>query len=95
MEEALFHQLFPRNHPYYANVIGSHADIQAAKLEDVRTFFKTFYAPNNASIAIVGDIDKAAVKKLVEKYFGTFRRGEPVPKPAVEPRRSPPSVARR
>ncbi|PYR51643.1 MAG: peptidase M16 [Acidobacteria bacterium] len=84
VEEALFHQLFPRNHPYYANVIGSHADIQAAKLEDVRTFLKTFYAPNNASIAIVGDIDKAAVKKLVEKYFGTFRRGEPVPKPAVE-----------
>src|SRR5262245_53678437 len=84
VEEALFHQLFPKSHPYYANVIGSHADIQAAKLEDVRTFFKTFYAPNNASIAIVGDIDKPAVKKLVEKYFGTFKRGEPVTKPVVE-----------
>ena len=84
VEEALFHQIFPKNHPYYANVIGSHADIQAAKLEDVRTFFKTFYAPNNASLAIVGDIDKTAVKKLVEKYFGTFKRGEPVTKPVVD-----------
>ena len=40
VEEALFHQLFPRDHPYYASVIGSHADIQAAKLEDVKNFFK-------------------------------------------------------
>ncbi len=62
VEEALFHQLFPKAHPYYASVIGSHADIQAAKLEDVKNFFKLYYAPNNASLAIVGDIDKAATK---------------------------------
>src|SRR5262245_3280659 len=80
VEEALFHELFPKSHPYHALIIGSHADIQAARLEDVKSFFKTFYAPNNASLAIVGDIDKAAVKKLVEKYFGTFKRGEPVTK---------------
>jgi zinc protease len=84
VEEAMFHQLFPRNHPYYADVIGSHADIQAAKLDDVKSFFKLYYAPNNASLAIVGDIDKAATKKLVEKYFGSFKQGAPVPKPAVE-----------
>ena len=60
---------FPRP-PYYASVIGSHEDIQAAKLEDVRNFFKQYYAPNNASLAIVGDIDKAKIKPLVEKYFG-------------------------
>src|SRR5262245_32907341 len=84
VEEALYHQLFPKAHPYYASVIGSHADIQAAKLEDVRNFFKLYYAPNNASLAIVGDFDKAKVKSLVEKYFGTFKRGAPVPKPAVE-----------
>src|SRR5262245_37792304 len=52
-EEAVFHQLFPQDHPYYADVIGSHADIQAAKLEDVRDFFKSYYAPNNATLAIV------------------------------------------
>ena len=83
VEEALFHQLFPPTHPYYASVIGSHADIQAAKLQDVKNFFKLYYAPNNASLAIVGDIDKAAVKALVEKYFGSFKSGPPVPKPDV------------
>src|SRR5262245_53539466 len=84
VEEAMSHTLFPKNHPYYANVIGSHADIQAAKLEDVKQFFKNYYAPNNASIAIVGDIDKAATKALVEKYFGPFKRGEAVAKPNVQ-----------
>ena len=84
VEEAMFHALFPKSHPYYADVIGSHADIQAAKLEDVKNFFKTYYAPNNASLAIVGDIDKAATNALVEKYFGTFKRGNPVPKPPVD-----------
>src|SRR4051794_26791024 len=67
VEEAMFHQLFPKNHPYYASVIGSHADIQAAKLDDVQNFFRLYYAPNNASLAIVGDIDKAATRRLVEK----------------------------
>src|SRR5262245_40408415 len=52
--EALTQTLFPPGHPYYADVIGSHADIQAAKLDDVKRFFKQYYAPNNASIAIVG-----------------------------------------
>ena len=56
-EEALVQMLFPKGHPYYANVIGSHEDIQAAKLEDVKEFFKQYYAPNNASLAIVGDFD--------------------------------------
>ncbi len=80
VEEGMFHLLFPKEHPYYASVIGSHADIQAAKLEDVRKFFKFCYAPNNASLAIVGDFDKAAAKKLVEKYFTPLKRGPEVPK---------------
>ena len=92
VEEALFHQLFPKEHPYYASVIGSHADIQAAKLEDVKNFFKVYYAPNNASLAIVGDIDKAQTKKLVEKYFGTLKQGQPVPKPSAQ---TPPISAER
>src|SRR5689334_4794477 len=78
-EEELVHMLYPQSHPYYAAVIGSHADIQAARLEDAREFFKRYYAPNNASIAIVGDFETAAAKKLVEKYFGPLKRGAPVP----------------
>ena len=84
VDETTFHQLFPKGHPYYANIIGSHADIQAAQLGDVRSFFKKYYAPNNASLAIVGDIDKAAAKTLVEKYFGPLKAGPPVQKPLVQ-----------
>jgi zinc protease len=79
-EEAVVQSLYPAGHPYYGNVIGSHEDIQAAKLEDVQNFFKQYYAPNNASLAIVGDIDVAQTKALVEKYFGTLKRGPAVPK---------------
>jgi zinc protease len=79
VDEALFHLLFPANHPYYANVIGSHDDIQAATPADVREFFRRYYAPNNASLAIVGDIDVAQTKALVEKYFATIARGPAVP----------------
>jgi zinc protease len=91
-EEAMFHQLFPSTHPYYASVIGSHADIQAAELEDVKTFFKQYYTPNNASLAIVGDIDKDATKKLVEKYFAPLKRGSDVPAISVT---TPPISAER
>jgi zinc protease len=80
VEEGVFHELYPKGHPYYADVMGSHADIQAAKLEDVRNFFKLYYAPNNASLAIVGDFDPVEAKKLVDKYFGPLKRGAPVPK---------------
>jgi zinc protease len=80
VEEAVYHMLFPKSHPYHADVMGSHADIQAAKLEDVRNFFKLYYAPNNASLAIVGDFDPAQAKEWVEKYFGPLKRGAPVPK---------------
>jgi len=80
VDEGVYHLLFPKTHPYHADVMGSHADIQAAKLEDVRNFFKLYYAPNNASLAIVGDFDPAQAKELVEKYFGPLKRGAPVPK---------------
>lgn len=92
VEEGLFHNLFPKGHPYYADVMGSHADIQAVKLEDVRDFFKLYYAPNNASLAIVGDFDPAQAKQLVEKYFGPLKRGAAVPKIAAV---TPPITAER
>jgi zinc protease len=80
VEEAVFHILFPKGHPYHADVMGSHADIQAAKLEDIREFFKLYYAPDNACLTIAGDFDPAQAKMLVEKYFGPLKRGAPVPK---------------
>ncbi|MHB8079139.1 MAG: M16 family metallopeptidase [Candidatus Krumholzibacteriia bacterium] len=79
VEEALYHLVFPAGHPYHANVIGSHADIQAATPADVRDFFRRYYAPNNASLVIVGDIDVAKTKALVTKYFATIARGPAVP----------------
>lgn len=84
VDEQVTQLLFPSGHPYFANVIGSHADIQAVRLEDVKNFFKLYYSPNNASLAIVGDIDSGETKALVEKYFGTLKRGEPVPDLSVE-----------
>ncbi|HXE79625.1 MAG TPA: pitrilysin family protein [Vicinamibacterales bacterium] len=92
VSERLMHTLFPKGHPYYASVIGSHVDLASAKLEDVRSFFRQFYAPNNASLAIVGDFDTAEAKTLVEKYFGPLRRGPDVPKPSVE---TPPITSER
>jgi zinc protease len=92
VDEAMIQALFPKGHPYHGNVIGSHADIQAAKLEDVREFFRQYYAPNNATLAIAGDIDKAATKKLVEKYFATLKRGPAIPQTKVD---TPPITSER
>ena len=78
-EEEKYHLLYPKGHPYYAWVIGSHEDIQAAKVDDVKDFFRRYYCPNNASLVIVGDIDKQKTKALIEKYYGSIPRGEPVP----------------
>ncbi|MCG2586406.1 pitrilysin family protein [Massilia sp. TS11] len=83
VEEALYHNLFPKNHPYHAYVIGSHADIQNARLADVRAFFTRYYSPNNASLVIAGDIDKARTRALIDKYFGSFKRGPEVAPPQV------------
>jgi zinc protease len=79
-EEATFHLLFPKGHPYYGSVIGSHADIESARIADVRDFHQQFYTPNNASIAIAGDFDPVKLKALLTKYFGPIPKG-----PAVEP----------
>ena len=79
-EEALYQTLYPKGHPYHGVVIGSHADLEAAELNDVQQFFRQYYTPNNASLAIVGDFDPAATRRLVEKYFGSLKRGPDVPK---------------
>ncbi len=83
VDEAMFRALFPQGHPYRPAIMGSHVDIQAAKLADVRSFFKSYYRPNNATLVICGDFDTATAKRLVQKQFGSFKRGAEVPPPAV------------
>jgi zinc protease len=75
--------LFPKPHPYYECVIGDIGDVQAASAEDVRQFFRTFYGPQNASLAIVGDFDPKVARRLVERYFGPVPRGPDVKLPEV------------
>jgi zinc protease len=75
--------LYPSGHPYSWTTIGSMADLDAAALEDVNQFFRTYYAPNNASIAVVGDVNPAQVRQWVERYFGWIPRGQPVQRPQI------------
>jgi zinc protease len=70
--------LFPESHPYHHSGMGSMADLSAASIADVQSFFKTYYAPNNAVLVIAGDIDVPQAKEMVHKYFGPIPRG-PVP----------------
>ena len=81
--------LYLKTHPYSWPTIGSMEDLTAASSEDVAEFFKTYYAPNNASLVIAGDIDRAA-RGLVEKWFDEIPRG-----PAVPPMAPPASALTR
>jgi len=86
-DETILAALYPKSHPYSWPVIGSMADLSAASLTDVQNFFKTYYAPNNATLTIAGDFNADSVKKLVAKYFGSIPRG-----PAVQRRTTVPPV---
>jgi zinc protease len=83
--EILSQATYPPNHPYHWDVIGSMADLSAASEDDVKNFFRTYYAPNNAILAIVGDIDAAQTKAWVAKYFGDLPRGKPIVRPNIAP----------
>ncbi len=85
-EENILKRLYPASHPYNWPVIGSMADLSAATLEDVRGFFRTYYTPNNATLAIAGDIKPREVRALVERDFGDIPRGPAVTRP------TPPAV---
>jgi zinc protease len=79
VDEAIFHALFPVGHPYRPYIMGSHTDIQSARLADIREFFKLYYRPNNATLALVGDFEIDAAKRLVAKYFASLSRGPALP----------------
>ena len=70
--------LFPAPHPYNWTTIGSPEDLDNASLDDVKAFFQTFYTPNNASLAIVGDFDVDEALEQVERYFGDIPSGAEV-----------------
>ncbi|MEO1662637.1 MAG: pitrilysin family protein [Pseudomonadota bacterium] len=67
--------LYPDDHPYNWQVIGSLADLQAATLEDVKDFFRAWYTPNNVTLTVTGDFDTAQAKAWVERYFAEIPRG--------------------
>jgi zinc protease len=77
--------LYPADHPYNWQVIGSLEDLQAATLEDVKEFYRRWYVPNNVTLVVAGDFDTAQAKKWVEKYFGEIKRGADLPKQAKRP----------
>ena len=77
--------LYPADHSYSWTTIGSHEDLTAASLDDVHGFFRRWYGPNNATLAIGGDVDPAEVMTLVNKYYGTIARGPNVEAPALRP----------
>ena len=85
--------IFPEKHPYHLLTIGTPKDLDAASIDDVRAFFRTWYVPNNATLVVAGDFEKDKTKQLVEKYFGPIpsgvlpaRAAAPEPKLASETR---------
>jgi predicted Zn-dependent peptidase len=80
-QEKLQGHLYPPEHPYHHPTIGSMEDLDAASLEDVQAFFRTYYAPNNAVLSVVGDVDTAAVRESVERYFGAIPANPSIPAP--------------
>jgi zinc protease len=81
---AIVAALYPPSHPYHWLTIGSAEDLRAASIEDVRTFFRTYYHPGNASVAVAGDIDPDRAIQLAEHYFGDIPGGTPAVRVDVE-----------
>jgi zinc protease len=83
--EILTTALVPESNPYSWPVVGYIADLQKASVEDVKNFFRVYYGPSNATIAIVGDFDPAQAKAWVTRYFGDLKRTTPITRPTIAP----------
>lgn len=77
--------LYPAGHPYSWTVIGSMADLSAASVDDVKEFFRRYYAPNNATLVVAGDVKTDEVRALVRKYFSAIPRGPAIERPTPAP----------
>lgn len=85
-DETILPVLFPKGHPYSWDVIGSMDDLSAAAVDDVKGFFRQYYAPNNATITIAGDFNADSAKAWVQKYFGHIPRSlATITRPVVPP----------
>jgi zinc protease len=83
--ETIMAALFPAAHPYHWTTIGSMTDLSAASLDDVKEFFRTYYAPNNATLVIAGDFNRDSALTWVHRYFGDIPRGPQMPARPVVP----------
>ncbi|MGB9510115.1 MAG: pitrilysin family protein, partial [Candidatus Acidiferrum sp.] len=83
VEQLLSENTYPAGHPYSWTVIGSMKDLDAASLQDVQEWFKTYYGPNNVTLVIAGDITSEAAKQKVEKYHGAIPAGPPIARQEV------------
>jgi zinc protease len=77
---ALREALYPESHPYHHLAIGSHSDLEAATLDDVKDFFRAWYTPENAVLCIAGDVNPARAKELVTRWFGALPSHAPPPR---------------
>ncbi|MGN6113647.1 MAG: M16 family metallopeptidase [Luteimonas sp.] len=84
LNEIESHEIYPVGHPYHHTTIGSMADLNAASLEDVKNWFRTWYGPNNAVLVLAGDIDLATAKEKVAKYFGDIPATPTMAQPKVD-----------
>lgn len=73
--------MYPQGHPYNWTTIGSLEDLQAASMEDVKSFFRQYYVPNNAYLVLSGDFNEAQARGWIEKYFGPIARGDDIVRP--------------
>src|SRR5215203_2762554 len=81
--EILSAATYPEGHPYSWSVIGSMTDLSAASEEDVKSFFRLYYAPNNAILTLAGDFEPAQAKTWIEKYFSAVPKGKPITRPTI------------
>ncbi|MBJ92958.1 MAG: peptidase M16 [Rickettsiales bacterium] len=81
--KAIAEAIWPVSHPYHRMTIGSHEDLEAATLDDVRSFFSTWYVPNNATLVVSGDFVEEQVRAWIQQYFGPIPGG-PQPSPITE-----------
>ena len=83
MGERIDEIMYPENHPYHHSVIGSMADLSAASLDDVKSFFRQYYVPNNTILVLSGDFDEKQARTWIQKYFGPIKAGAAINRPKM------------
>ncbi len=79
--ERIGETMYPAGHPYHWSVIGSMADLSAASMDDVKSFFRTYYVPNNATLVLAGDFEEKKARSWIDKFFGPLEKGDEIKRP--------------